>query len=508
MKIPSLSNSFVRNELFAAVIGALLVIPQAISFSFLAGVAPEFGLYCAIFMGLIASLLGKSPIISGPNTAVAILVGLTLVPFAGKGTPLYAQYLALLTLMVTVFQFLFYIFRWHRIFDYINPVTVKAISTSIGVLLIVSSLDGIMGITPYSTLYFYDKLLSLPSTISIVNPFVASISVITIVAGLLAKSRWPKYHLAVALVAGLIVTLVIDQFFSPITTRMDRLGIIQIATNPFQLPSFSAIEVSMYGALVFPAAVIAYLGLSQSLVIAKDIEATPGIQDIDAPPAWHKVFVTEVSLRREVLAQAVGNLSCVFLGSYAGSGSFNRTMINLDVGSKTKLAGVLSAIVVWLFIMIFGRVLTMLPMAVIYASLFIVGVGMIKPKEILRICKRSQERWLFCVVIFALLVLGLTTGIAVALVLSIVTVAMASSKIEWSHDDTPHSHRVKGPLNYVTQQDFKRRVEDLYGPLSSEELSKAELDLSGLTLAQSAFMIRLDQFLAPFTSKGLKVIWP
>lgn len=509
MRIRNWLNKFTRTELFAAVIGALIVIPQAISFSFLAGVPPAYGLYCALFMGLIASLIGRSPIISGPNTAVAILVGATLRPFAGVGTPLYGQYLALLTLMVAGCQLLFYLFRWHRMFDYIHPVTVKAISTSIGVLLIVSSLDGMMGITPYRTIYFYDKLISLDQTVKLINPFVFTVAIITIVSGLLARSRWPRYHLAIALASGLVTTIVIDTLFSPITSQMDRLGKITIELWPFFKPDLSTIEFAVYGALVVPALVIAYLGLSQTLVIAKDMETMPEIRDFEPPSGFLSRYLKpEISLRREVLAQGLGNLSSFFLGAFVGSGSFNRTMINLDVGSKTKLAGILSSVVVWLFIMLFSSFITMLPMAVIYGSLCIVGIGMIKPTVIRNILAHPGERWLFAVVIFALLVLGLTTGIAVAFVLSVIMVAVSSNSIEWTDDASSATYKVRGPLNYVTQQGFSRKVNQLFGQQPAKELEKARLDLSGLTIASSSQSTPLADELKPYVAKGLTVIWP
>jgi MFS superfamily sulfate permease-like transporter len=64
-----------RRELIAGLTGALLVIPQAITFAYLAGVAPEYGFYCAVFVGFLASLPGNSPMVGGPNTAVSILLG-------------------------------------------------------------------------------------------------------------------------------------------------------------------------------------------------------------------------------------------------------------------------------------------------------------------------------------------------------------------------------------------------------------------------------------------------
>ena len=98
-------------EAAAGVAGALLVIPQAITFAYLAGVAPEYGLYCAVFVGLLASLFGASPIIGGPNTAVSILIGLSVLPFAGRGSPLYVDYVFALSLMVGLVQLVIWLVR-------------------------------------------------------------------------------------------------------------------------------------------------------------------------------------------------------------------------------------------------------------------------------------------------------------------------------------------------------------------------------------------------------------
>lgn len=506
MKTPPLVNDVLRSEVIAAIIGALLVIPQAISFSILAGVEPEFGLYCAIFMGLLASLIGKSPIISGPNTAVAILIGTTLIQFAERGTSAYTSYLALLTLMVTLFQFAFYAFRWHRIFDYINPVTIKAISTCIGILLIVSSLDGIIGAPSGGSRTFWQKLVAFPGKLEFFNPYVFTVALATICSGLITKVIWPKYYLAIALVCGLGTGLIIDQLYASETTQMARLSFIAIKMMPFHLPELGEVSFERIKELLLPSAAIAYLGLSQTLVIAKGIETTPGITTIDLPSTWRRLLVTKVSLRREVLAQAVGNLSSVFLGAYAGSGSFNRTMVNLAVGSKTKLAGILSAVFVWLFIMVFAKILAVLPMAVIYGSLFIVGIAMIKPREIRPIMARAKEGWLFVTVIATLLFMGLTAGIAVALLLSIAGLALATSRIEWQ--SSQQKHRARGPYNYVTARDFELHLSSLFTGKSAKQLSATTLDLSGLIVEDSSHMPPLNEVVSPYTTKGLRVISP
>jgi SulP family sulfate permease len=70
-----------RRELLSGITGAVLVIPQAITFAYLVGLPPEFGLYCAIFVGFFSSFFGNTPMVGGPNTAMSILIALTIMPY-------------------------------------------------------------------------------------------------------------------------------------------------------------------------------------------------------------------------------------------------------------------------------------------------------------------------------------------------------------------------------------------------------------------------------------------
>jgi len=90
----------VRSEVLAGLVGAVLVLPQAITFAYLVGVPPEYGLYCAIFVGFLSSLLGNSPLVGGPNTAVSILIGSTCLHFAGRVSPLFIEFVLALSLFV------------------------------------------------------------------------------------------------------------------------------------------------------------------------------------------------------------------------------------------------------------------------------------------------------------------------------------------------------------------------------------------------------------------------
>ncbi len=158
-------------EVVAGLIGALLVIPQAITFAYLAGVAPEYGLYCAVFVGFLASLFGNSPMVGGPNTAVSILLGVTVLPFAGRGSPLYTEFVLTLSLMVGLIQLCIWLLRGAAIFRYFSPAAIAGIKVGVGVLLITSALEGALGLSPLSAQFFYEKFyIAFVSWQDLVNP--------------------------------------------------------------------------------------------------------------------------------------------------------------------------------------------------------------------------------------------------------------------------------------------------------------------------------------------------
>ena len=79
-----------RADLIAGLTGAVIVLPQGVAFAIIAGLPPEYGLYSAIVPAIVAALFGSSShLISGPTTAISIVVFTTISPLAARGTPEY-----------------------------------------------------------------------------------------------------------------------------------------------------------------------------------------------------------------------------------------------------------------------------------------------------------------------------------------------------------------------------------------------------------------------------------
>jgi sulfate permease, SulP family len=472
-----------RREAFSGVVGAILVIPQAITFAYLAGLAPEYGFYCAVFVGFFASLFGNSPLVGGPNTAVSILLGLTVIPFAGRGSPLYIDYVLLLSLMVGIIQMVVWLLRGAYFFRYFSPAAIAGISMGVGLLTIISSVEGVLGLSPLTTRFFFEKIyIPLASWRELVNPYAAVIGSITIVSGLILKQRWPRSYIFSALLIGSMVGALVEGFLGPVVTQLELLGRVPFQLLPLRKLSFTIEYLPVIVEMLPHAFAIAMLGLAQSMVIVRDLQSR---LDDDIDP--HK----------EVFAQAMANILSPFFSTFAGSGSFNRTSIALELGATTPLSGIIAAIGVTVLALILEPVLPYLPMPAIAGVLAIVGVGMIKGKEIRRLLSNRIDGSVYLITLFTVVFLGLQPGIVIAMLLSIVFFIASVSKVALvvKHQDGCEYIMVSGNLFYAS-------LDELSHHLHTHPFNNTLLDLSKVPYCDKAAMEMLERIRAQRQANG------
>ncbi|MGB0940705.1 MAG: SulP family inorganic anion transporter, partial [Candidatus Puniceispirillaceae bacterium] len=72
---PVLTSRLLFTDLLAGLTVSLALVPEAIAFAFVAGVAPLVGLYAAFIVGLVTAVLGGRPgMISGATGALAVVM--------------------------------------------------------------------------------------------------------------------------------------------------------------------------------------------------------------------------------------------------------------------------------------------------------------------------------------------------------------------------------------------------------------------------------------------------
>ena len=436
----------VRRETLTGLVGALLVIPQAITFAYLAGLPTEYGLYCAVFVGFFASFFGSSPMVGGPNTAVSILLSLTVLPFAGRGSPLYVEYVLVLSLAVGLIQLCIWLLRGGEIFRYLSPAAIAGIKTGVGVLLITSALEGALGLSPLSTPFFYEKFyIAITSWSDLVNPYAAIISGITIATGLALRIWWPRTYIIAAVLAGGVIGAALCIWLGPVDSQVELLGHVTLQVAPLMAPRVTA-QHWLFLEAVFPNSIaIAVLGLAQSLVIARDLKAR---------------VTDQVDLQKEVFAQGISNTLSPFFSTFAGSGSFNRTSIAVEMGARTPFSGMVAACTVVLIAWGLGPFLTYLPMPVVAGILVLVGISMIHAKEIRTLMNSRIDAAVFWITLLTVAFVGLETGLVVAIAASVGFFVASVSKVKLaiSHEGDGERIVVSGNLFYASLDRLARHA--------------------------------------------------
>jgi SulP family sulfate permease len=264
----------------------------------------------------------------------------------------------------------------------------------------------------------------------------ASISGITFCAGLLLKRSHPLGYIVGATLVGSLVGGIIYALLGPQQSQLELLGHVTLELLPLNLPHFGP-QHWLFAEMAIPQAMaIAVLGLAQSLVIARDLKTSTSIT---------------IDLHKEVFSQGISNALGPFFSAFAGSGSFNRTSVAVEMGSRTPLAGLVAAIGVVLMAFVLGPVLTWLPMPVIGGVMALVGACMIKLDE-LRPMRNRVDGPLFLVTMLAVVFLSLEAGILVAVAASVIFFVVNASRINWTVQREGNQERIvaTGNLFYAS----------------------------------------------------------
>lgn len=464
-----------RREAFSGLVGAVLVFPQAITFAYLAGLPPEYGLYCAVFTAFIASLFGRSPLVGGPNTALSILLAIAVMPYAGRGSPLYVDYVLLLTLMVGVIQLLLWLMRGAELFRHLSPAAIAGIKTGVGVLLITSALEGGLGVAELHMQFIHEKFLAVLSAWNdLVNPHAAAISGVTLAGALLCKRRWPRAYILLGVLCGTLVGVMTDLWIGPVASQVELLGRVPFDPLPWRLPGLSHESLLVMQEMLPSAIAIAVLGLAQSLVIARDLKmhVTPGL-----------------NLHREAMAQALSNLVGPLFSSFAGAGSFNRTSVAVEMGARTPLSGLVAAVAVALIAWGAGPFLTHLPMPAIATVLALVGIGMMRWQEIRALLGNRIDAFVFLATVFTVTFIGLEWGILVAALVSVVFFVAGASRLHFEVTSAGAGEHigVRGILSYAS-------IDELADHLRAHPQARTELDLSRVPYCDATSLALIENF--------------
>ena len=393
-----------RADAIAGLTGGLVLVPQAVAFATIAGMPPEYGLYAAMLPAVVAALWGSSwHLVSGPTTAISIVVFATISPLAEPGTSAYIALVLTLTFLVGVFKLAMGVLRLGTLVNFVSHAVVLGFTAGAAVLIAASQVKNFFGIDIARGSSPYRILLALGEQLTQINPWVTAVACVTVLAGVLTRRRWPKApYLIAAMVAGAIVAALLDLLLGNSRTLIGNVGALNVGLPPLSYPPMSP------GALeqLAPVAIaVTLLSLTEAISVARAIAVKSG-QVIDA--------------NQEFVGQGLSNLAGAFFSGYASSGSFNRSGLNFDSGARTPLAAVFSALFLLLIVVFLAPLAHYLPVPAMAGILFIVAWGLIDFRHIAEVMRVSrQETVVMGVTFLATLTLQLQYAIFIGVLMSL-----------------------------------------------------------------------------------------
>lgn len=466
-----------RHALLAGCVTAVSAFPLSMGFALMAGVPPGAMVLASLYGGLANALFGGRYGVGGPNTAVALLTGAAVMPFAPPESDLYMGYVFTLCVLVGIYQLGFaVILRRVDLMDYVSTTVIDGITWGIGVLFILGSLWLAAGLAQpggaqwpvFHALMVIDRIVD-----GTAQRAALEVSAVTLLVGLVAGRvpRLRRANILIGLAAGCAWAASL-----PESALLERVG--WVAPIPFQasLPDFRQVSWPVIFALAGgPALAIALVGALQSLGIAK------ALRDADEPyrPA------------REMLGQAVSNLWCGFFMGTPGSNSFNKSSVMHALGGGGGLAHLFAVAATAALIYGFTDLLARMPMSALGAALILAGLAMIAPRRYARHFRRGRVgAGMFVLPALLVVILDIQSALFIGVGVSILAhfVHFSRGTIAWDLDEGRLRVAISGVFFFVSGARLENRVRAVFAETGGNGKAESlELDL------RPAHLVTLDQ---------------
>jgi sulfate permease, SulP family len=398
---PLVGRDSLRRDLLAGLTGAVIVLPQGVAFAMIAGLPPEYGLYTAMVTPIVAALFGSSlHLISGPTTAISIVVFSAISHHAVPGTPEFISMTLTLTFLAGIYQLAFGLARLGTLINFVSHTVVVAFTAGAAILIMTSQLQHVLGIPIPKGESFLHTWVDIFYGIGDINYYIVTVALSTLISALLIKRFFPRLpYMLLAMIFGSVMSLILNG---------EAHGVHLVGEMPAHLPPLSSPDFSIatIRQLAPEALAVALLGLIEAVSIARSV-ATRSHQNING--------------NQEFMGQGLSNIVGSFFSSYAGSGSFTRSGINYQTGAKTPLSAIFAAVFLALIVLLIAPLTAYLPIAAMGGIILLVGYNLIDFQQIKGIIKTSPaETSVLAVTFFATLFLELEFAIYAGILLSLV----------------------------------------------------------------------------------------
>jgi sulfate permease, SulP family len=408
--LPNYRKDWLKGDVNAGIIVAIMLIPQGMAYAMLAGLEPIHGLYAVTFPLMVYALLGTSRQLAvGPVAMVSLLTAAGISALHPENATQYLMYALTLAFLVGMIQFLMGIFKLGFIVNFLSHPVISGFTSAAAIIIGLSQIKHLLRIPLPNTEHAHEIIIAIFSQLGDIHLY----SLLIGLGGILIIKYGKKIHKffpspLVAVVFGISVVTF---------GNLENEGVKIVGEVPSGLPSFSLpiFDILVWKQLLPVAFAISMVGFAESFAVAKTIQNKHRDYKLDA--------------NQELLGLGMANLAASLFKGMPVTGGFSRTAVNNSSGAKTGMASIISAILVLATLLFFTHWFHNLPNAIL-ASVVIVAVsGLVDISEPLHLWKGDRiDFYMLALTFFATLFLGIELGIVSGMLLSLGVMIFRASK--------------------------------------------------------------------------------
>ena len=412
------------NDLVAALIVTVMLIPQSLAYALLAGLPPEVGLYASVAPLLVYAVLGSSRVLAvGPVAVVSLMTAAAVGEHAAAGTHAYWQVAITLAFLSGAMLLVMGFLRLGFLANFLSHPVISGFISASGLLIAASQMKTILGVKAeghnfVELVYALVQQLTHAHALTVVVGVAATLFLFWVRSGLkpvLRKAGLGDKAAGVAAKAGPVLAIALTTVLAWSQDwggqGMKLVGTVPQGLPPLTLPLW---DLALWREMLVPALLISVVGFVESVSVGQTLAAKRR---------------QRIEPDQELVALGASNVAAALSGGFPVTGGFARSVVNFDAGAVTPAAGVYTAVGITLASLFLTPALYYLPQATLAATI-IVAVLSLVDFGMLRSTWRFSKLDFMAVAttLFATLAAGVETGLVLGVVVSLALFLLRASR--------------------------------------------------------------------------------
>jgi high affinity sulfate transporter 1 len=396
------------SDLLAGITLAAYAVPVSMAYASLAGLPPQYGIYCYLVGGVCYAVFGSSRQLAiGPTSAIALLVGATVAGMADGDAARWAHIAALTALLVAGFCVLAWLLRLSGLVSFISETILVGFKAGAALTIAMTQLPKLFGVKGGGD-DFFERAWTLAGQLGETNLAVLGMGLAALALLLLGEKFLPGRPIALLVVA--LATVVVS------VTSLAESGLSTVGALPAGLPELSLPPLRIRD-------VDGILPLAGACFLLSYIESISAARTLAAKNEY------EIDPRQELLALGAANFAAAIGQGFPVAGGLSQSAVNDKAGARTPLALLFASATLAACLLFLTQLLRNLPNVVLAAIVLVAVRGLIDLRALRHLWRVSRMEFKIAMVALAgVLLFGILNGVLLAAAASVLMLLAGAAR--------------------------------------------------------------------------------